>query len=174
MGRYYKIRHLLILGLDLFVNIYTPRSRSQMKTYNATNETVSHNWYVVDAAGKTLGRLASEVAVRLRGKNKPIYTPNVDTGDFIIVINSDQIKVTGNKSKDKIYYSHSGFPGGIKEISFEKLMAKDSRRVIEIAIKGMLPKNPLGRAMYRKLKVYAGAEHPHAAQQPQLLDLDTE
>jgi large subunit ribosomal protein L13 len=145
-----------------------------MKTYNATNETAGHNWYVVDASGKTLGRLASEVATRLRGKHKPEYTPHVDTGDFIVVINSDQVKITGNKAKDKIYYSHSGYPGGIKEITFEKLMAKDSRKVIEIAIKGMLPKNPLGRAMYRKLKVYTGAAHPHAAQQPQLLDLDTE
>lgn len=145
-----------------------------MKTYNATHLTAQHNWYVVDASGKTLGRLASEVARRLRGKHKPEYTPNVDTGDFIIVINSDKIKVTGNKPKDKIYYSHSGYPGGIKEISFEKLMEKDSRRVIEIAVKGMLPKNPLGRAMYRKLKVYTGAEHPHSAQQPQVLDLVTE
>lgn len=145
-----------------------------MKTYNATNETAKHNWYVVDASGKTLGRLASEVAKRLRGKHKPEYTPNVDTGDFIIVINSDQVKVSGNKTQDKIYYSHSGYPGGIKEINFEKLLAKDSRKIIEIAIKGMLPKNPLGRAMYRKLKVYTGAEHPHEAQQPQKLDLDTE
>lgn len=143
-----------------------------MKTYNATNETAEHNWYVVDASGKTLGRLATEVANRLRGKHKPVYTPNVDTGDFIVVINSDKIGITGNKAKDKIYYSHSGYPGGLKEISFEKLMAKDSRKVIEIAVKGMLPKNPLGRAMYRKLKVYAGSEHPHAAQQPQLLDLE--
>lgn len=145
-----------------------------MKTYNATNETAEHNWFIVDASGKTLGRLASEVAKRLRGKHKPEYTPHVDTGDFIVVINSDRVKVTGNKAKDKVYYSHSGYPGGIKEITFEKLLAKDSRRVIEIAVKGMLPKNPLGRAMYRKLKVYPTAEHPHAAQQPQLLDLDTE
>lgn len=145
-----------------------------MKTYNATNETARHNWYVVDASGKTLGRLASEVAKRLRGKHKPEYTPHVDTGDFIVVINAKDIKVTGSKSKDKIYYSHSGYPGGLKEITFEKLLAKKPEQVIEIAIKGMLPKNPLGRAMYRKLKVYAGTEHPHAAQQPQLLDLDTE
>lgn len=145
-----------------------------MKTYNATNETARHNWYVVDAAGKTLGRLASEVAKRLRGKHKPEYTPHVDTGDFIVVINATQIKVTGTKTKDKVYYNHSGYPGGMKEITFEKLLAKTPERVIEIAVKGMLPKNPLGRAMYRKLKVYAGAEHPHTAQQPQLLDLDTE
>lgn len=145
-----------------------------MKTYNATNETAQQNWYVVDASGKTLGRLASEVAKRLRGKHKPEYTPHVDTGDYIVIINSDRIKVTGNKAKDKIYYSHSGYPGGIKEITFEKLLAKDSRKIIEHAIKGMLPKNPLGRAMYRKLKIYAGATHEHTAQQPQLLDLATE
>jgi len=145
-----------------------------MRTYNATNQTAVHNWYVVDAAGKTLGRLASEVARRLRGKHKPEYTPNVDTGDYIVVINASQIKVTGNKAKDKIYYSHSGYPGGIKEITFEKLLAKKPEEVIEIAVKGMLPKNPLGRDMYRKLKVYAGSTHPHASQQPQQLDLDTE
>lgn len=142
-----------------------------MKTYNATNETAVHNWYLIDATDKTLGRLATEVARRLRGKHKPEYTPNCDTGDFIVVINSDKVKVTGKKTQDKIYYSHSGYPGGIKEISFEKLLAKDSRKIIEIAVKGMLPKNPLGRAMYRKLKVYTGAEHPHTAQQPQLLDI---
>jgi large subunit ribosomal protein L13 len=141
-----------------------------MKTYNAKNETAVHNWFVVDAAGKTLGRLATQIAMRLRGKHKPEYTPHVDTGDFIIVLNAEQIKVTGNKAKDKIYYSHSGFPGGIKEVSFEKLIAKHPTRVLEIAVKGMLPKNPLGRAMYRKLKVYAGNQHPHAAQQPQVLE----
>lgn len=142
-----------------------------MKTYNATNETATHNWYLVNAAGKTLGRLASEVARRLRGKHKPEYTPHVDTGDFIVIINADQVKVTGNKPKDKVYYSHSGYPGGIKAITFEKLLAKHPTRVLEKAIKGMLPKNPLGRAMYRKLKVYAGADHPHAAQQPKDLDI---
>lgn len=145
-----------------------------MKTYNATNETATHNWYTVDAAGKTLGRLASEIALRLRGKHKPEYTPHVDTGDYIVVINASQVKVTGKKNTDKVYYSHSGYPGGLKMITFEKLLAKDSTRVIEKAVKGMLPKNILGRAMYRKLKVYAGSEHPHAAQQPQVLDLDTE
>jgi large subunit ribosomal protein L13 len=143
-----------------------------MKTYNAKNETVRHDWYVVDAAGKTLGRLASEVAKRLRGKHKPEFTPHVDTGDYIVVINAQDIKVTGNKTKDKIYYSHSGFPGGIKEITFEKLLAKKPERIFEIAVKGMLPKNPLGRAMYRKLKVYAGATHEHAAQQPQVLNIE--
>lgn len=145
-----------------------------MRTYSARNETTSHSWYLVDATNKTLGRLASEIARRLRGKHKPVYTPHVDTGDYIVVINAEKIKVTGNKTKDKVYYSHSGFPGGIKEITFEKLLAKKPERVLEIAIKGMLPKNPLGRAMYRKLKVYAGTEHPHEAQQPQQLDLDTE
>jgi large subunit ribosomal protein L13 len=145
-----------------------------MKTFNAKNETAVHNWFIVDAAGKTLGRLASQVATRLRGKHKPEYTPHVDTGDYIVVINAEQIKVTGNKAKDKIYYNHSGYVGGLKETSFEKLLAKHPERVFEIAIKGMLPKNPLGRAMYRKLKVYAGVAHPHAAQQPQVLDFDTE
>lgn len=145
-----------------------------MKTYNANSQTATHNWYIVDAANKTLGRLASEVAKRLRGKHKPEYTPNVDTGDFIIIINAAAVKVTGNKAKDKIYYRHSGYPGGIKEISFEKLIAQKPERVLEIAIKGMLPKNPLGRAMYRKLKVYKDAAHPHAAQQPQPLELETE
>ena len=143
-----------------------------MKTYNATNETARHNWYIVDASGKTLGRLASEVAKRLRGKHKPEYTPHVDTGDFIVIINAEQVKVTGNKSRDKVYHNHSGYPGGMKETTFEKLLAKHPERVIEIAVKGMLPKNPLGRAMYRKLKVYAGSNHPHSAQQPQLIDLE--
>lgn len=145
-----------------------------MKTYNATNETAQHGWYVVDAAGKTLGRLVSRIATRLRGKHKPEFTPNVDTGDFIIVINASQIKVTGKKTTDKMYYRHSGYPGGIKETNFEKLLAKHPERVIELAVKGMLPKNSLGRAVYRKLKVYAGSEHPHTAQQPQALDFDTE
>jgi len=145
-----------------------------MITYNAKNETTTHDWYLVDAAGKTLGRLASEIARRLRGKHKPVYTPHVDTGDYIVVINAEKVKVTGNKTKDKVYYSHSGYPGGIKEITFEKLLAKAPARVIEMAVKGMLPKNPLGRAMYRKLKVFAGTEHTHAAQQPKPLVLDTE
>ncbi len=145
-----------------------------MRTYQATEQTIGHNWYIVDASGKTLGRLASQIAKRLRGKHKPEYAPHVDTGDYIVVINAEHIRVTGNKAKDKVYFSHSGYPGGIKEITFEKLLAKDATRVIEIAVKGMLPKNPLGRAMYRKLKVYGGTVHPHAAQQPQLLNLDME
>lgn len=142
-----------------------------MKTYNAKNETAQHNWFIVDAAGKTLGRLSSEIAKRLRGKHKPQYTPHVDTGDYIVVINANQVKVTGAKTKDKVYYSHSGYPGGLKEITFEKLLARQPERVIEIAVKGMLPKNPLGRAMFRKLKVFAGAEHTHTAQQPQVLEI---
>lgn len=145
-----------------------------MKTFSAKPQTVTHDWYVVDATDKTLGRLASRIAMILRGKNKPEYTPHVDTGDYVIVINADKVKVTGNKASDKIYYSHSGYPGGLKTINFEKLVAKAPGRVIELAVKGMLPKNPLGRAMYRKLKVYAGSEHNHSAQQPKLLDLKTE
>jgi len=142
-----------------------------MKTFTAKPESVQRDWFVVDAAGKTLGRIATEIALRLRGKHKPEYTPHVDTGDYIIVVNADKVTVTGNKAKNKMYYSHSGFPGGIKEINFEKLLAKKPEMVLESAIKGMLPKGPLGRAMFRKLKVYAGAEHQHAAQQPQVLDI---
>ncbi|HIZ50263.1 MAG TPA: 50S ribosomal protein L13 [Candidatus Pseudomonas excrementavium] len=142
-----------------------------MKTFSAKPETVKRDWYVVDATGLTLGRLATEVASRLRGKHKPEYTPHVDTGDYIVIVNAEKIHVTGNKAQDKIYYSHSGFPGGIKSINFEKLNLRAPERIIEIAVKGMLPKNPLGRAMYRKMKVYAGAAHPHAAQQPQELKI---
>lgn len=142
-----------------------------MKTFTAKNETVQRDWYVVDAAGQTLGRLATEIASRLRGKHKPEYTPHVDTGDYIVVINAEQVRVTGNKTSDKIYYSHTGFPGGIKEITFEKLLEKAPERVLEAAVKGMLPRNPLGRDMYRKLKVYAGTNHPHTAQQPQELKI---
>ena len=142
-----------------------------MKTFTAKPESVTRDWFVVDAAGKTLGRLSTEIASRLRGKHKPEYTPHVDTGDYIIVVNADKVAVTGNKAKNKKYYSHSGFPGGIKEINFEKLLDKKPEMVLETAIKGMLPKGPLGRAMFRKLKVYAGAEHQHAAQQPQVLDI---
>jgi len=142
-----------------------------MKTFSAKPETVKRDWYVVDADGKTLGRLATEIARRLRGKHKPVYTPHVDTGDYIVVINAEKVAVTGRKTSDKMYYHHTGFPGGIKEISFEKLIAKKPEMVIEKAVKGMLPKNPLGRAMYRKLKVYAGPEHQHTAQQPQVLDV---
>jgi large subunit ribosomal protein L13 len=144
---------------------------SLMKTFTAKPESVKRDWYVVDANGKTLGRIATEIASRLRGKHKPEFTPHVDTGDYIIVINAEKVAVTGNKAQAKMYYSHTGFPGGIKEINFEKLIAKKPEMVLESAIKGMLPKGPLGRAMFRKLKVYAGAEHQHAAQQPQVLDI---
>lgn len=140
-----------------------------MKTYNAKPETVKRDWYIVDANDKTLGRLATEIASRLRGKHKPEYTPHVDTGDYIVVVNAGKIGVTGKKRSDKIYYNHTGYIGGMKAVSFEKLVDKHPERALEIAVKGMLPKNPLGRAMYRKLKVYAGAEHPHAAQQPKEL-----
>ena len=136
-----------------------------MKTFVAKPETVKRDWYVVDAEGKTLGRLATEIASRLRGKHKPEYTPHVDTGDYIVVINAEKIAVTGNKAAAKTYYSYSGFPGGLKSITFEKLIARKPEMVLEIAVKGMLPKGPLGRAMFRKLKVYAGTEHNHAAQQ---------
>ena len=142
-----------------------------MKTYSAKPESVKRDWYVVDATGKTLGRLATEVARRLRGKHKAEYTPHVDTGDYIVVINAQNIQVTGRKTTDKVYYHHTGYIGNLKSITFDKLRAEKPERVIEKAVKGMLPKNPLGRAMYKKLKVYAGDEHPHAAQQPQKLDV---
>ena len=142
-----------------------------MKTFVAKPETVKRDWYIVDAEGKTLGRIATEIAARLRGKHKAEYTPHVDTGDYIIVVNAEKVHVTGKKFTDKMYHSHSGFPGGIKSISFEKLIDRKPEMVIEAAVKGMLPKGPLGRAMFRKLKVYAGAEHAHAAQQPQVLDI---
>lgn len=142
-----------------------------MGTFSAKAHEVKRDWFLIDAEGKTLGRLATEVASRLRGKHKPIYTPHVDTGDYIVIINAEKIQVTGNKAKDKIYYKHTGYIGNMKSISFEKQIEKKPERVIEIAVKGMLPKNPLGRAMYRKLKVYAGSEHKHEAQQPQLLEI---
>jgi len=142
-----------------------------MKTFSAKPESVKRDWYVVDADGKTLGRLATEIASRLRGKHKPEYTPHVDTGDYIIVINCEKIAVTGAKRTDKVYYHHTGFIGGIKSITFDKLLVKAPEQIIEKAVKGMLPKGPLGRAMFRKLKVYAGTEHQHAAQQPQVLDI---
>jgi len=142
-----------------------------MKTFSAKPETVKRDWYIVDAEGKTLGRLATEIARRLRGKHKAEYTPHVDTGDYIVVVNAEKVQVTGNKAKDKMYYNHSGYVGGLKSISFEKLIIKKPEQVIERAVKGMLPKNPLGRAMFRKLKVYAGTEHKHTAQQPKTLEI---
>ena len=142
-----------------------------MGTFSAKAAEVKRDWLLIDANGKTLGRLASEVAKRLRGKHKPIYTPHVDTGDYIVIINAEKIRVTGNKAKNKMYYRHTGYIGNLKSISFEKQIAKKPERVIELAVKGMLPKNALGREMYRKLKVYAGSEHKHEAQQPQLLEI---
>lgn len=142
-----------------------------MKTFSAKPETVKRDWFVVDATDKTLGRLASEIARRLRGKHKAEYTPHVDTGDYIIVVNAEKVRVSGRKATDKMYYHHTGFPGGIKSISFDKLIDKAPERVIQFAVKGMLPKNPLGRAMFRKLKVFAGGNHPHAAQQPKPLEV---
>lgn len=142
-----------------------------MKTFVAKPESVERDWYVVDATDLTLGRLAAEIATRLRGKHKPEYTPHVDTGDYIVVVNADKITVTGNKAKGKMYYRHSGYPGGLKEASFEKLMEKKPEMAIESAVKGMLPKGPLGRAMFRKMKVFVGPEHTHQAQQPQVLEL---
>ncbi len=142
-----------------------------MKTFSAKPAEVKRDWYVIDAEGKTLGRLASEVALRLRGKHKPEYTPHVDTGDYIIVINAEKIGVTGNKEKDKIYYRHTGYIGNMKSVSLGKLRQTFPDRIITTAVKGMLPKNPLGRAMFKKLKVYAGSEHNHQAQQPKVLEI---
>ena len=141
-----------------------------MKTFSAKPACVRHEWFVVDASDKVLGRLAAEIARRLRGKHKPEYTPHVDTGDFIVVVNAAKLRVTGAKAEQKKYYRHSGYPGGIYETSFEKLHGRFPGRVLEIAVKGMLPKGPLGYAMLKKLKVYAGAEHPHTAQQPRVLE----
>lgn len=142
-----------------------------MKTISMRAEDVRRSWFVVDAEDKTLGRLATEVATRLRGKHKPEYTPHVDTGDYIVVINAEKIRVTGAKTTDKMYYRHSGYPGGIKGRSFEQMRDSHPERIIEKAVKGMLPRNPLGRAMLKKLKVYAGGEHPHSSQQPEPLEI---
>jgi large subunit ribosomal protein L13 len=142
-----------------------------MKTVSAKSETVRRDWYLVDAEGKTLGRLASELARRLRGKHKPVYTPHVDTGDYIVVVNAEKIRVTGRKLKDKIYYRHTGYIGNMKIEPLEKLLERAPERALEIAVKGMLPRNPLGRRMLRKLKVVRGPDHPHKAQQPTPLEL---
>lgn len=142
-----------------------------MKTFSAKPAEVKRDWFVIDAEGKTLGRMATEIARRLRGKHKAIYTPHVDTGDYIVVINAEKVRVTGRKSTDKLYHHHTGYIGGLKTISFDKLVQKAPERIIETAVKGMLPKNALGRAMFRKLKVYAGSEHQHAAQQPMPLEI---
>ncbi len=142
-----------------------------MKTFTATPKTIERDWCLVDATDKTLGRLATEVASRLRGKHKPTYTPHMDTGDNIIIVNAEKIKVTGNKLADKMYYHHTGYVGNLKSINLGKQLQEHPERVLKGAIKGMLPKNPLGRAMFRKLHVYAGPEHPHIAQQPKPLDI---
>ncbi len=142
-----------------------------MKTFSAKASEVQRNWFVIDATDKVLGRVATEVARRLRGKHKPEYTPHVDTGDYIIVINAAKLRVTGTKNTDKKYYRHSGYPGGIYETTFEKMQQRFPGRALEKAVKGMLPKGPLGYAMLRKLKVYADASHPHSAQQPQSLEI---
>jgi len=142
-----------------------------MKTYVAKPQEVQRDWYLVDASDKVLGRLASAIAHRLRGKHKPIYTPHVDTGDFIVVTNVEKIRVTGTKAEDKLYHRHSGYPGGVRTVSFAKLQQRFPERALERAVKGMLPKGPLGYAMLKKLKCYAGPSHPHAAQQPKTLEL---
>lgn len=142
-----------------------------MKTVSMRQEDVNRTWWVIDAENQTLGRIATEIAHRLRGKHKPEFTPHVDTGDYIIVVNAEKVRVTGNKEKDKMYWRHSEYPGGIKGTNVADMRATHPERIIEKAVKGMLPRNPLGRAMYRKLKVYAGPEHPHAAQQPKTLEL---
>ncbi|HAF44460.1 MAG TPA: 50S ribosomal protein L13 [Gallionellaceae bacterium] len=142
-----------------------------MKTFSAKSHEVQHDWLLVDAADKILGRLASQIAIRLRGKHKAIYTPHVDTGDFVVVVNADKLRVTGNKAQDKIYYRHTGYPGGIYETNFLKLQQRHPQRVLQKAVRGMLPKGPLGYAMLSKLKVYGGATHPHSAQQPKPIDL---
>lgn len=142
-----------------------------MKTYSAKPSDVRRNWYLIDATDKVLGRLAVEIAKRLRGKHKPIYTPHIDTGDFIVVVNAEKIRVTGNKAEDKIYYRHTGYPGGLRETNFGTMQGRFPNRALELAVKGMLPKGPLGYAMFRKLKVYGGTQHPHAAQQPQALNV---
>ena len=142
-----------------------------MKTFSAKPQDVKRDWYVVDATGKTLGRLATEVARRLRGKHKAEYTPHVDTGDYIVVINAENVAVTGRKETDKMYHHHSGYIGGMKSVSLDKMREQKPEKIIELAVKGMMPRNPLGRAMLRKLKVYAGGQHQHTAQQPQQLDI---
>ena len=142
-----------------------------MKTFSAKPQDIKHDWYVIDAQSLVLGRLASQIALRLRGKHKPEYTPHMDTGDFIVVVNASKLRVTGNKAHDKKYYRHSGYPGGIYETNFAKMQAQFPQRVLEKAVKGMLPKGPLGYAMLKKLKVYAGDSHPHTAQQPKALEV---
>lgn len=159
----YKIRALRSLPIIVL--------GSAMKTFSAKAHEVQHDWLLVDASDKVLGRLASQIAARLRGKHKAIYTPHTDTGDFVVVVNADKLRVTGNKAKDKMYYRHTTFPGGIYETNFTKLMNRHPHRVLYKAVRGMMPKGPLGYAMLSKLKVYAGATHPHSAQQPKPIEL---
>jgi large subunit ribosomal protein L13 len=143
-----------------------------MKTFSAKSHEVQRDWYIVDATGKVLGRVAAEIARRLRGKHKPEFTPHVDTGDYIVVVNAEKLRVTGNKAKDKLYHRHTTYPGGIRTTNFEKLQTKHPERVLTLAVKGMLPKGPLGYAMIKKMKIYPGAEHPHSAQQPKPLQIE--
>ena len=142
-----------------------------MKTFIAKNETAEHDWFIVDAENQTLGRMSVEIATRLRGKHKPEYTAHIDTGDYIVVVNAEKVKVTGKKATDKMYYRHTGYPGGLKSASFNEVIERNPEDVIKLAVKGMLPRTPLGRAMLKKLKVYAGDQHPHSAQQPTQLNL---
>ena len=142
-----------------------------MKTYSAKPGEVGQNWLLIDAEGLTLGRMAAAISARLRGKHKAEYTPHVDTGDFIVVINAEKVQVTGNKRADKMYHTHSGYPGGLKSLTFNEMLERSPEKIIKLAVKGMLPRNSLGRAMFKKLKVYAGAEHPHAAQQPRPIEI---
>lgn len=143
----------------------------RMKTFSAKNETVERNWFVINADGLTLGRMSAEIAHRLRGKHKPEYTAHVDTGDYIVVVNAEKVKVTGNKANDKMYHRHSQYPGGLKSFAFKEMIEKNPEEVVKLAVKGMLPRTPLGRTMFKKLKVYAGEQHPHGAQQPAELKL---
>lgn len=159
-------------GMIVYICIVVEEDRSDMKTFMAKAEEVNRKWYVVDAAGKPLGRISSEVAKVLRGKNKPTYTPHVDTGDYVIVINAEKVVLTGNKLDQKIYRHYSGWIGGMKETKYRQMMEKTPEKVIELAVKGMLPHNSLGRAMFRKLKVYKGAEHEHQAQKPEILEIN--
>jgi len=165
---------LFLLTAVVFSAFHIPKMRKVhlMKTHMANAQTAKIKWYLVDAKGKTLGRLASALAFRLRGKHKVDYTPHVAMGDCMVVINVDQIKVTGDKAEKKLYYHHTGYPGGIKEESFENLHARKPEKVLELAVKGMLPRGPLGREMFRRLKVYAGTEHPHTAQKPKILEIE--
>lgn len=167
-GLYLLIESSRIRGSRIIQAVWEPI----MKTYHASSDTVRRQWFVVDAANMVLGRLATQIAHILRGKHKPEFTPHADTGDYIVVINVEKIRVTGNKGSDKEYHTHTGTAGGLKTTTFDKLQAKNPGRILELAVKGMLPKNPLGRQMFRKLKVYTGNEHPHSAQQPEAFTIN--